>query len=77
MFRWSYAPLDAGSQNATVIRLTQYRDAGIKPETIIGWAADSIGIRETDQPVQAAGLVDTFKWSNLRKTHTFTNGQDF
>lgn len=51
-------------------RLSQYRDSGIIPEAIIGWAAHSIGLRDTNQPIQAAELVATFKWSNVRKTHT-------
>lgn len=58
-------------------RLSQYRDSGIKPEAIIGWAAHSIGIRVNNNPIRTVDLVDTFKWSNVRKTHTVVNGQDF
>lgn len=51
-------------------RLSQYRDSGITPESIIGWAAHSVGLCETVQPIPAADLLDRFKWSNVRKTHT-------
>jgi glutamyl-tRNA synthetase len=51
-------------------RLSQYRDSGVAPESIIGWAANSVGLCETNRPIQAAALVDTFKWSNVRKAQT-------
>lgn len=81
--RYFHVPLVVGPDGRRLAkrhgdtRLSQYRDSGIIPEAIIGWAAHSIGLRETAQPVQAAELVDTFKWSNLRKTHTVVNGPDF
>jgi len=58
-------------------RLSQYRDSGIKPETIIGWAAHSLGLQETAKPVRAADLVDTFKWSNVRKTNAIVDEPNF
>lgn len=58
-------------------RLSQYRDSGIKPDAIIGWAAHSIGLCKTNQPVQAAELVDTFKWPSVHKAKTIVDEDSF
>lgn len=74
--QYYHVPLVIGSDGRRLAkrhgdtRLSQYRDAGITPAAIIGWAAHSLGLRKTSQPVQATELVDQFNWPNVLKTRT-------
>lgn len=58
-------------------RLSQYRDSGITPEAIVGWAAHSVGLHKTNQPMQAVELIDAFQWSRVRRTQTIVEDQKF
>ena len=47
-------------------RLSQYRESGVKPETIVTWAARSSGMIEADARVETAEEVIThFDWEKL------------
>lgn len=48
-------------------RLSWLRESGIAAEKIVGWAAASAGLRESDKPIAASELVDTFDWRRLRR----------
>jgi len=58
-------------------RLSQYRDAGVKPESIIGWAAHSIGLTDNDQPIKPINLIDRFDWSRIVRTETVVSDPSF
>ena len=51
-------------------RLSQYRESGITPESIIGWAAHSVGLCQTHRPIHATELVGNFRWSDVCKART-------
>jgi glutamyl-tRNA synthetase len=51
-------------------RLSQYRDAGVSAERIVGWAAHSIGLVESDEEIAAAELLATFDWDRVRRGPT-------
>lgn len=46
-------------------RLSHYRDCGVQPEAIIGWAAHSLGLIDQPEPCKASDLIDRFDWSKL------------
>ena len=48
-------------------RLSQYRNQGIKPEQIIGWAARSANLISGHQLVMPKDLVSHFSWSTVSK----------
>lgn len=48
-------------------RLSWFRERGIPAEKIIGWAAASAGLRESDEPISARELVDQFDWTRIRR----------
>ncbi|WP_153557836.1 tRNA glutamyl-Q(34) synthetase GluQRS [Roseimaritima sediminicola] len=47
-------------------RLDHYRQAGVQPERIIGWAAASLGLAERPEPIAASELVETFALDRIR-----------
>jgi glutamyl-tRNA synthetase len=54
-------------------RLASLREAGVEPERLLGWLAQSCGLRETNQPVAARELVADFAWSRVsREPWVFT-----
>jgi len=55
-------------------RLSQYREAGATPETIIGWAAHSAGLINDHQPVRAMDLVDRFCWNEAAAKNVLGSG---
>ncbi len=48
-------------------RLSHYRDSGIRPEQIVGWAAASAGITETAAPTTADKVIALFDWKKLNR----------
>ena len=46
-------------------RISHFRDQGMKPEEIVGWAAHSSGMAATDEPISASELIDSFSWDGL------------
>lgn len=48
-------------------RLSFYRERGIRPEQIIGWAAHSAGLVDNSRPCKASEVIDNFQWSLLSK----------
>lgn len=58
-------------------RLSQYRDAGVRPESIIGWAAHSIGLADSDQPVHPIDLIEHFDWSRIIQAKTVVSDPRF
>ena len=48
-------------------RLVTLREAGVRPERLVGLLAQSCGLRDTSQPATAHELVADFDW--LRVTH--------
>jgi len=54
-------------------RLSMYRDLGVSPQRIVGWAAHSIGLVETDQPITAAELIANFDWADVRRDATIVD----
>ncbi len=48
-------------------RLSQYREQGVKPEQIIGWAAHSAGLTADERPVPAYSLVTDFDWGRVSR----------
>ncbi|MCO8125145.1 tRNA glutamyl-Q(34) synthetase GluQRS [Stieleria sp. TO1_6] len=51
-------------------RLSFYREQGVSPQRIVGWAAHSLGLIDQPEPCQAAELVDQFDWSLIRREDT-------
>jgi glutamyl-tRNA synthetase len=48
-------------------RIAFFRDAGVPPERIIGWAAWSSGLRSSWQEVSAAELLGRLDFATLRR----------
>lgn len=54
-------------------RLSHYREQGVSPETIVGWAAHSLGLIESAEPCKASELIDRFDWSKLPTADTLVD----
>ena len=46
-------------------RLSSYREAGVHPHSIVGWAAHSLGLIAEPEPCSARELVASFDWSRI------------
>ncbi|WP_158222710.1 glutamate--tRNA ligase family protein [Rhodopirellula sp. MGV] len=46
-------------------RLGYYRERGVRPETIVGWAAFTLGLIDTPEDCKASELTSHFDWSCL------------
>ena len=51
-------------------RLSSYRKQGIRPEQIVGWAAHSVGLKDSAQPSKADEIIELFDWRALVSTDT-------
>lgn len=58
-------------------RLSRLREAGIAPERVIGWAAHSAGLRETEAPIRAIELLEDFDWDRLVRDEVVTRESDW
>jgi glutamyl-tRNA synthetase len=48
-------------------RLSHLRERGIRPESIVGWAAHSAGLIDTPEDCRPADLIDVFAWARVRR----------
>lgn len=68
---YAHTPLVRGSDGHRLAkrhgdtRLSTYRDAGVRPENIIGWAAHSLGLIAKPEPCKASELIDEFDWGRI------------
>jgi glutamyl-tRNA synthetase len=68
---FAHVPLVLGSDRRRLAkrhgdtRLSQYRDSGVSPESIVGWAAHSAGLAPDPTPRAARDLVDRFDWEKV------------
>ena len=68
---YAHVPLVCGSDGRRLAkrhgdtRLSQFRERGIKPEWIVGWAAHSLGMIDSLQPCSASELTDLFSWQKI------------
>lgn len=46
-------------------RLSSFREQGVAPESIVGWAAHTAGLIETEQPMSASEVIELFHWEKL------------
>lgn len=69
--RYAHVPLVLGKDGRRLAkrhgdtRLSHYRDRGVQPEMIVGWAAHSLGLIDQCEPCKASDLIDRFDWSKL------------
>lgn len=73
---YAHVPLVRGSDGRRLAkrhgdtRLSHYRDRGVAPEKIVGWAAHSLGLIDKPEPYKAGDLIDQFDWSKLPSQDT-------
>ncbi len=71
--RYIHVPLVVGADGRRLAkrhgdtRLSQYREQGVAPEQVIGWAAHSAGLIADDRPCTAASLVADFDWQRVNR----------
>lgn len=81
--RYVHVPLVVGGDGRRLAkrhgdtRLSQFRDAGVAAERIVGWAAHSIGLVETDDEIAATELLATFDWDRVRRGPTVVSAELF
>lgn len=73
MQRYIHVPLVVGADGRRLAkrhgdtRLSQYREQGVAPEKIVGWAAHSAGLIAEPGPCSAASLVAEFDWRRVSR----------
>lgn len=73
---YAHVPLVVGSDGRRLAkrhgdtRLSQYRAGGVLAEQIVGWAAYSAGLIDSDRPLPPASLIEGFRWSRLNRQRT-------
>ncbi|MGV3485553.1 MAG: tRNA glutamyl-Q(34) synthetase GluQRS [Planctomycetaceae bacterium] len=71
--RYAHVPLVIGPDGRRLAkrhgdtRLSQYRDRGVRPEQVIGWAAYSAGLMQRYQPLMPPALLESFDWSRVNR----------
>ncbi|MCA9136521.1 MAG: tRNA glutamyl-Q(34) synthetase GluQRS [Planctomycetales bacterium] len=69
--RYAHVPLVLGTDGHRLAkrhgdtRLSYYREQGVAPEAVVGWAAHSLGMIDKPEPCKASELIDQFDWSKL------------
>lgn len=69
--RYAHVPLVLGKDGRRLAkrhgdtRLSHYRQMGVQPEAIVGWAAYTLGMIESPDPCKASELIDQFDWSKI------------
>ncbi|MEM9586048.1 MAG: tRNA glutamyl-Q(34) synthetase GluQRS [Planctomycetota bacterium] len=72
---YAHVPLVVGTDGRRLAkrhgdsRLSQYRDRGVAAQTVIAWAAKTLGLASEDQPDDSLShqrIVDHFQWSAIR-----------
>jgi len=77
--QYVHVPLVVGSDGRRLAkrhgdtRLAMYRDWGVSPQRIVGWAAHSIGLVDTSQPINPADLIADFDWAKVRRGVTIVD----
>lgn len=56
-------------------RLSHFRDSGMRPETIVGWAANSAGFAASAEEVSANEITNDFEWRKLNRDPTTVPGR--
>ncbi|MEO1527481.1 MAG: glutamate--tRNA ligase family protein [Planctomycetota bacterium] len=51
-------------------RLSVYRQSGVAPEAIVGWAAYSLGLLEKPEPCSATEMIEEFDWDRIGSQDT-------
>ncbi|MCD0461739.1 tRNA glutamyl-Q(34) synthetase GluQRS [Roseiconus lacunae] len=68
---YAHLPLVRGSDGRRLAkrhgdtRLSFYRDQGVRPERIVGWAAASLGLIDRIEDCEAGELIECFDWEKL------------
>ena len=57
-------------------RLSHYRDQGVRPQQVVGWAAHSLGLIDKAEPCDAGELIDRFDWSKLPTKDTVIDSDE-
>ncbi|TWU02741.1 tRNA glutamyl-Q(34) synthetase GluQRS [Stieleria varia] len=58
-------------------RLSHFRERGVAPERIVGWAANSAGLIDTRGPVTATELISSFGWQQLNRNPVVVDDTEF
>ena len=51
-------------------RLSHYREQGVDPRAIVGWAAATIGLCDREERMEASELIDRFDWAAVGQEDT-------
>lgn len=79
--RYAHLPLVLGKDGRRLAkrhgdtRLSHYRELGVRPEDIVGWAAFSLGIIDRREPCAASDLIDQFDWAKLASENTVIDAE--
>ncbi|NNE01239.1 MAG: tRNA glutamyl-Q(34) synthetase GluQRS [Pirellulaceae bacterium] len=71
--RFAHVPLVKGTDGRRLAkrhgdtRLSTFRQQGVSPQQIVGWAAHSAGVTENDAPIAAADVITQFDWTKLNR----------
>lgn len=80
---YAHVPLVVGSDGRRLAkrhgdtRLSWFREQGVLPEAIIGWAAHSIGLIDREERVAAVELVSHFQWERIVREPTVVTAEYF
>lgn len=58
-------------------RLAWYRERGVRPQAILGWAAASIGLIDHREDVSAVELIGEFSWNRIHHEPTLVDPLSF
>lgn len=79
--RYIHVPLVVGPDGRRLAkrhgdtRLSQYRQRGVSAARIIGWAAHSVGLVETPEPITPQALLGDFQWRRVRRDPTIVSAE--
>lgn len=80
---FAHVPLVLGSDRRRLAkrhgdtRLSHYRELGVLPEAIVGWAAHSAGLAPDPTPHSARDFVDRFDWQNVSRDEVIVAADAF
>jgi glutamyl-tRNA synthetase len=70
---YAHVPLVVNAQGEKLskrdagLTLRALRGSGVRPETLVGWLARSLGLLERPEAIPAAGLISRFSWESVGK----------
>lgn len=79
--RYAHVPLVRGLDGRRLAkrhgdtRLSHYRERGVRPEQIVGWAAHTLGMIDRPEPYAAHELIDAFDWSRIPAEDTLVDAE--